>query len=94
MTHNAAPKTDQAAGKLQQLIGMVNDLAAELRRAADDLAVTHTVLETHLSERARDPAIDLALGHACAVERTLGRSAEKLDEMGHRLGDMAAAGGT
>lgn len=80
----------QAAKDLEQAIEKAKEVAADIRQAADDLAVANTVLDTHLGEQARTREVDQALDHTDAVEKTLTRSAETLDEVNTAL-DKAAA---
>ena len=64
-------KDAQAAKDLEQAIEKAKEVAADIRQAADDLAVANTVLDTHLSEQARTREVDQALDHQGAVEKTL-----------------------
>lgn len=80
------PSNDaQSAAALEQAIEKAKEVAADIRQAADDLAVANTVLETHLSEEARTREVDQALNHTGAVEKTLSQSAETLDEVNAAL---------
>ncbi|RCW64427.1 hypothetical protein [Pseudorhodoferax soli] len=83
-------KDAQAAKDLEQAIEKAKEVAADIRQAADDLAVANTVLDTHLSEQARTREVDQALDHQGAVEKTLTKSAETLDQVNNAL-DKAAA---
>lgn len=85
------PSNDaQAVKDLEQAIEKAKEVAADIRQAADDLAVANTVLDTHLSEEARTREVDQALGHTGAVEKTLTKSAETLDEVNTALDKVAA----
>ncbi|WP_326540011.1 hypothetical protein [Pseudorhodoferax sp.] len=87
------PSNDaEAAAALEQAIEKAKEVAADIRQAADDLAVANTVLDTHLSEEARTREVDQALGHTDAVEKTLTRSAETLDDVNATLDSVAAPG--
>lgn len=80
------PSNDaDAAQALEQAIEKAKEVAADIRQAADDLAVANTVLETHLAEEDRHPAVDQALDHTDAVEKTLSKSAEALDQVNASL---------
>jgi hypothetical protein len=84
------PTDAEAAATLEQAIEKAKEVAADIRQAADDLAVANTVLESHLAEADRDPEVDQALDHTDAVEKTLTRSAETLDEVNATLGSVAS----
>lgn len=87
------PSNDaQAAQALEQAIEKAKEVAADIRQAADDLAVANTVLDTHLSEEARTREVDQALGHTDAVEKTLTKSAETLDEVNTTLDQLPTPG--
>ena len=76
------PSNDaEAAQALEQAIEKAKEVAADIRQAADDLAVANTVLEAHLAEEDRSHEVNQALGHTGAVEKTLTKSAETLDEV-------------
>lgn len=79
-----------AAQALEQAIEKAKEVAADIRQAADDLAVANTVLETHLAEEDRHPEVDLALDHTGAVEKTLSKSAEALDQVNASLDGVSA----
>lgn len=85
--HNDA----EAAAALEQAIEKAKEVAADIRQAADDLAVANTVLDTHLSEEARTREVDQALDHTDAVEKTLTRSADVLQEVNTALDKAADA---
>lgn len=85
-------KDAEAAAALEQAIEKAKGVAADIRQAADDLAVANTVLDTHLSEEARTREIEQALGHTGAVEKTLTQSAETLDEVNAALDNVPASG--
>lgn len=82
----------QAAQALEQAIEKAKEVAADIRQAADDLAVANTVLDTHLSDEARTREVDQALGHTGAVEKTLTKSAETLDEVNTALDKLPTPG--
>lgn len=83
------PANDADAAKaLEQTIEKAKAVAADIRQAADDLAVANTVLETHLAEEDRHPAVDQALDHTGEVEKTLTKSAETLDEVNASLDNV------
>ena len=75
------PIDAEAAAALEQALEKAKEVAADIRQAADDLAVANTVLEKHLAEEARSHEVNQALDHTDAVEKTLTKSAETLDEV-------------
>lgn len=86
------PQLPNDAQALEQAIEKAKEVAADIRQAADDLAVANTVLENHLTEEARTREVDQALDHTDTVEKTLTRSAETLDEVNATLDKVPAAG--
>jgi methyl-accepting chemotaxis protein len=84
------PASDaEAAAALEQAIEKAKEVAADIRQAADDLAVANTVLETHLADEVRHPEVDKALDHTGDVEKTLAKSAETLQEVNASLEGVA-----
>jgi hypothetical protein len=79
----------EAAAALEQAIEKAKEVAADIRQAADDLAVANTVLDTHLAEEARTREVGQALEHTDAVEKTLAKSAETLEEVNTALDKTA-----
>jgi methyl-accepting chemotaxis protein len=82
------PTDAEAAASLEQAIEKAKVVAADIRQAADDLAVANTVLESHLADEGRHPEVDQALDHTDSVEKTLTRSAETLKEVNATLGSV------
>ena len=80
----------EAAAALEQAIEKAKEVAADIRQAADELAVANTVLESHLAEEARTDEVNQALGHTDAVEKTLTKSAEVLNEVNTTLDGVAS----
>jgi len=80
----------QAARKLEETIDKAKEVAAEIKQAADDLAVVNTVLEKRLPDDVQVGEVAQALDHSDAVEKTLTKSAEMLDEVNDALDDQAA----
>lgn len=58
---------------------------AEVKNAADDLAVVHAVLETKLSTGASDVDVQRAVAETAQVDKRLTKSAEKLDQVNETL---------
>lgn len=79
------PSDAEAAAHLEKAIEKAKDVAADIRQAADNLAVANTVLETKLAEEVRTGEVAQALEHGDAVEKTLAKSAEALDEVNASL---------
>ena len=57
----------------------------EVKRAADDLAVVHAVLDTKLNRGTSDSEVARAVAETNQVEKRLTRSAEKLDKVNESL---------
>jgi hypothetical protein len=57
----------------------------DVKKAADDLAVVHAVLDTKLARGASDGDVARAVAETDKVEKRLTRSAEKLDEVNETL---------
>ena len=57
----------------------------DVKKAADDLAVVHAVLDTKLSNGAGDGDVARAVAETGKVEKRLTRSAEKLDQVNETL---------
>lgn len=89
MNEPASNPTDSAA--LDAAIEKAKEVAAEIKQAADDLAVANTVLETKLAEEVKVGEVAQALDHTDAVEKTLTKSAEALEEVNAAL--ESASGG-
>jgi len=83
MNEPASNPTDSAA--LDAAIEKAKEVAADIKQAADDLAVANTVLETKLAEDVKVGEVAQALDHTDAVEKTLTKSAEALDEVNAAL---------
>lgn len=79
------PSNAEAAAHLEKAIEKAKDVAADIRQAADNLAVANTVLETKLAEEVRTGEVAQALEHGDAVEKTLAKSADALDEVNASL---------
>jgi len=79
----------QAVRRLEETIDKAKEVAAEIKQAADDLAVANTVLEQQLPDDVQVGEVAQALDHTGAVEKTLTKSAEALDEVNAELDDHA-----
>jgi hypothetical protein len=80
----------QAAATLEKAIEQAKEVAADIRQAADDLAVANTVLANQLSAEARNSEVSQALDHGETVEKTLTKSAETLDDVNASLGRVTS----
>ena len=83
MNEPASNSTDSAA--LDAAIEKAKEVAADIKQAADDLAVANTVLETKLAEEVKVGEVAQALDHTESVEKTLTKSAEALEEVNTAL---------
>jgi hypothetical protein len=57
----------------------------DVKKAADDLAVVHAVLDTKLAKGASDGEVARAVAETDKVEKRLTQSAEKLDQVNETL---------
>ena len=57
----------------------------DVKRAADDLAVVHAVLDTKLADGAPDGDVAKAVAETDKVEKRLTKSAKKLDQVNETL---------
>ena len=57
----------------------------EVKKAADDLAVVHAVLDTKVTKGASDGDVKRAVAETDHVEKRLTKSAEKLDKVNEKL---------
>ncbi|KQP21514.1 hypothetical protein [Pseudorhodoferax sp. Leaf267] len=80
----------EAAATLEQAIEKAKEVAADIRQAADDLAVANTVLGTQLAEDVRTGEVAQALEHGESVEKTLTKSAEVLNQVNASLDSVSA----
>lgn len=75
------PTTAQAVEALERTIDQAKAVAAEIRQAADNLAVVNTVLEEALPEHVQVGEVAQALDQSGQVEAQINRSAEVLDAL-------------
>ncbi len=84
------PTDAEAAATLEKAIEKAKEVAADIRQAADDLAVANTVLGTELAEDVRTGEVAQALEHGESVEKTLNKSADTLDEVNASLDSVSS----
>ncbi len=70
---------------LNEALDKNKEATAEVKRAADDLAVVHAVLDTKIAQGASDGDVKRAVEETNKVEKRLGDSAEKLDQVNETL---------
>lgn len=73
------------ASPLNEALDKNKEATAEVKRAADDLAVVHAVLDTKIAQGASDGDVKRAVEETNKVEKRLGDSAEKLDQVNETL---------
>jgi len=66
---------------------------AEVRKAADDLAVVHAVLDTKIAQGANDGDVRRAVADTKRVEKRLDESAENLEDVNETLRREAGRAG-
>lgn len=91
-----SPEKKQAAdaqASLEQTIDKAREVAAEIRQAADNLAVVNTVLEEKLPDHVQIGEVAQALDQSVEVEKQLSESVDRLqqvhDELGHSADDAS-----
>ena len=85
---NSTPGSDHGesnASPLNEALDKNKEATAEVKRAADDLAVVHAVLDTKIAQGASDGDVKRAVEETNKVEKRLGDSAEKLDQVNETL---------
>lgn len=75
----------QAEPSLDQTLEKTETVAAEVQRAADDLAVVNTVLEQELPDDVQVGDVAQAIEHTGRLEKKLAQSAEALAEVNAAL---------
>ena len=84
----SVPSSTQEGVKSSPLVDALdkNKEATEaVKRAADDLAVVHAVLDTKIAQGASEGDVKRAVDETRRLEKHLGDSAEKLDEVNETL---------
>jgi len=76
---------DALSSPLAEAIDKNKQATDDVKRAADDLAVVHAVLDTKLAKGASDGDVARAVAETDKVEKRLTKSAEKLDEVNETL---------
>lgn len=96
----AGQTQDSARGNtpLDRTLKKSEEVAADVQRASDNLAVVNTVLEQELPEEVQVGEVAQAIAHTGQLEEKLARSAEKLAEVNEALSreiakNKARAGG-
>lgn len=85
---NSVPGSHRARAEgspLAEALDKNKEATAEVKRAADDLAVVHAVLDTKIAQGASDGDVKRAVAVTSNVEKRLGHSAEKLDQVNEAL---------
>jgi hypothetical protein len=70
---------------LSDALNKNEEVAEEVKRAADQLAVAHAVLETKIAKEGRDGEVAGAVAETREVGKQLDESAEKLEEVNEAL---------
>ena len=85
-TSTHEPGQDQGGSSpLVDALDKSKQATEDVKKAADDLAVVHAVLDTKLAKGASDGDVARAVKETDKVEKRLTRSAEKLDEVNETL---------
>jgi division protein CdvB (Snf7/Vps24/ESCRT-III family) len=75
------PKGGSGPSSMAEALDKNKEATEEVKKVADELAIVHAVLDTKLAQGTQDPEVKQAVQHTSKVEKRLGRSAEKLDEV-------------
>ena len=73
------------ASPLSEALEKNEEATAEVKKAADQLAVVHAVLDTKISRGAHESEVKRAVAETKKVEKQLDESAEKLDDVNETL---------
>lgn len=87
-----SPEKKEAAdaqASLEQTIDKAKEVAAEIRQAADNLAVVNTVLEERLPDHVQVGEVAQALDQSVEVEKQLSESVDRLQQAHEELGQGA-----
>lgn len=85
-TSTHGPGRDHGASSpLAEALDKSKQATEDVKKAADDLAVVHAVLDTKLTTGASDGDVARAVAETGKVEKRLTRSAEKLDQVNETL---------
>jgi len=88
-----AAAADGPAPAIADALEKNKQVAEEIKEAADDLLVVHTVLEKELPKKETGQAeVDQAVAHTSEIEKRLTKSAEVLDEVNEALERSVEAG--
>ena len=85
MSDSTPGREEPNASPLTEALDKNKEATAEVKRAADDLAVVHAVLDTKMAQGASDSDVKRAVEETNKVEKRLGDSAEKLDQVNEAL---------
>ena len=84
----STPRSNSGGANNSPLVDALDknkEATAEVKRAADELAVVHAVLDTKIAQGASDGDVKRAVAETDKVEKRLGASAEKLDKVNETL---------
>ncbi len=77
----APPKTHPADAPLHETAHRTKEVAAEVKRASEDLLVVNSVLEQELPDELQVGEVAQAIEHTNQLEKKLAESAESLAEV-------------
>jgi hypothetical protein len=81
---SSPPRADPAS-PIADALDQNKQATEEVKKAADDLAVVHAVLDTKLTKGASDDEVERAVAETDKVEKRLTKSARKLDDVNDKL---------
>jgi hypothetical protein len=79
------PRANGAPSPIADALDKNKQATEDVKKAADDLAVVHAVLDTKLAKGASDGDVERAVAETDKVEKRLSKSAEKLDQVNETL---------
>lgn len=82
---SGSDRKEASTSPLDKALDKNKEATEEVKRAADDLAVVHAVLDTKIAQGASDGDVKRAVEETDELEKRLGDSAEKLDQVNEAL---------
>lgn len=84
--------TPSQLSSVGEAIAQNQEVAEEIKRAADDLAVVHAVLDTKIADAPADADVQRAVAETLEVEKRLAKSADKLEQVNETLASSVQGG--
>jgi hypothetical protein len=84
-TTQGSRRGNDAPSPIADALDKNKQASEDVKKAADDLAVVHAVLDTKIAKGASDGDVARAVAETGKVEKRLTKSAEKLDQVNETL---------